>query len=195
MDFIYIKACSNAWSKGLLVAILGISPVHSAGTPISCTQEYALCTSAPCVPDPRHPDYAICSCIVENGLSLGYSSCEKRVPKTGKNNVKQLTSTFSFAQYDTKKGMQCSEGNPWTNCLDEPCTVNPMNPKQAFCSCKIVYKQPFFTLGGNCDANTCKTGYWSGAAVSDSMVLPNTLFKLLKISKNPWPDSACPGNP
>jgi hypothetical protein len=37
---------------------------------IICNNEYVLCTSAPCVPDPSNPDSkAICSCEVNKGLT------------------------------------------------------------------------------------------------------------------------------
>jgi hypothetical protein len=40
--------------------------------PIICNQKYALCTSAPCIPDPRDSKYALCTCDVEAGDSVGY---------------------------------------------------------------------------------------------------------------------------
>ena len=32
-----------------------------------CQQQFALCTSAPCIPEPGNPKVAICSCDVEDG--------------------------------------------------------------------------------------------------------------------------------
>lgn len=73
-----------------------------------CNQPYALCTSAACIPDPRHPHYAICTCVVEQGNSAGYTSCEKRLPQHLKNRSTQLTSTFSFVQFSSKKSLKLS---------------------------------------------------------------------------------------
>jgi hypothetical protein len=56
----------------LSALISTFSLAASQAKPIVCKQEYALCTSAPCIPDPRHPDFAICSCVVEKGDSVGY---------------------------------------------------------------------------------------------------------------------------
>ena len=42
-----------------------------------CDNEYVLCTSAPCIPDPSNPDTkAICACEVNKGLNYGYSECD-----------------------------------------------------------------------------------------------------------------------
>lgn len=145
--------------------------------PIVCAQQYALCTSAPCVPDPRHPDVAICSCVVEKGNSVGYKTCDERAPKQVKFNVMQVISTFSFAQFATKKSMTCAKDMPWTNCVDAPCTVNPMDTTKAICSCKIITNQAFFTFGGDCDSKTCQTGFWSGATTTAATLFRNVLLE------------------
>jgi hypothetical protein len=160
-------------------------------SPIVCTQEYALCTSAPCIPDPRHPGYAMCSCVVKQGDSAGYKSCKDRIPKKFPDNTIRVISTFSFAQFDSKKAMSCARGMPWTNCVDAPCTVNPMNHDQAICSCPIKHEEEFFTFGGDCKTKTCATGFWSGATDSSAIVFRNAMFKKLNITKNPWPNAAC----
>ena len=170
-----------------------VSPAYSAenAKPIVCNQEYALCTSASCVPDPRHPEYAICSCVVETGDSVGFKTCAKRTPKQGKFKVKEITSTFSFKQFDTKKSMNCARGTPWTNCVDAPCTVNPMDAAKALCSCKIIHNEAFFTFGGDCDTSSCGTGFWSGANVTMGNSLRIALFDKLNIIQNPWPNNSC----
>ncbi|WP_197933204.1 hypothetical protein [Legionella antarctica] len=165
----------------------------SKASPIICSQEYALCTSAPCIPDPRHPDYAICSCVIETGDSVGYQTCAKRVPQKGGFKIKHLTSTFSFKQFNNRKSMSCPRGKPWTDCLDAPCTINPMNKKKAICSCKINHDQNFVTFGGGCDTTTCVTGFWSGATATTSRALRKSLLEKLNITTNPWPNEKCPG--
>jgi hypothetical protein len=156
-------------------------------------QEYALCTSAPCIPDPRHSDYAICSCAVENGDSVGNKNCKQRIPKQDQFNVKQVISTFSFEQFKTKKSMTCAKGTPWTDCVDAPCTVNPMDPTKAICSCKINYDQAYFTFGGDCDTKTCATGFWSGATTSAGTLLRKSLLEVTKDRSQSIANS-CPVN-
>lgn len=159
---------------------------------IACDQEYALCTSAPCIPDPRHPDYAICSCVVEQGDSVGYKQCEHRKPKQAAFKVKKIISTFSFKQFSTKKNLTCPRGKPWTDCLDAPCTVDPRNASKAICSCKIKHDQTFVTLGGNCDVNTCSTGFWSGAMISSSIALRKALLGKSYSSESSDTKTLCP---
>lgn len=155
-----------------------ISSVWAAPKPVVCDQEYALCTSAPCIVDPRHPDMGICSCDVLQGNSVGYKTCEQRQPKNQALNTKQVISTFSFEQFSTKKSMVCKKGKPWTDCVDAPCTVNPMDPTKAICSCKINHDQVFQTFGGQCDAKTCDTGFWSGATPTAGAALRGALLSV-----------------
>jgi hypothetical protein len=162
--------------------------------PIVCSQEYALCTSAPCIPDPRHHDYAICSCVVENGNSVGYKNCKQRMPKQDQFNTKQVTSTFSFEQFKTKKSMTCLKGTPWTDCVDALCTVNPMDPTKAICSCKISHDQAYFTFGGDCDTKTCATGFWSGATTSVGTLFRNALLAVTKDQSSSIANSCAPVN-
>ncbi len=70
---------------------------------ISCQQEYALCTSAACVPDPRHPRYALCTCVVKNDISLGFTSCDKREPKINKYKIKRIRSSFLWLNLAKRK--------------------------------------------------------------------------------------------
>ncbi|WP_444884795.1 hypothetical protein [Microbulbifer sp. PSTR4-B] len=151
-----------------------------------CSNEYVLCTSAPCIPDPRNPDSnAICQCDVNKGLNFGMSACKARIPVTDSTGVKKILSTFSFAQAPTKPVLSCPEGNPWTDCLDQPCIVNPMNPLKAICTCKIVRDQPFVTFGGDCVSLTCDTGYWSGATVGSYIGASKQLMKAFGLDQTP----------
>lgn len=147
---------------------------------VACNQQYALCSAAQCIPDPHDSNYAICNCRSLNGNSLGHSSCEARKPVVDQNKVLHIISTFSLANEQNNKGLECASGNVWTNCLDQPCTVNPLNPQQAICSCPMVSKGNFVTFGGSCDKNLCATGFWSAALASD-------VDDLLKAIKNPMP--------
>ncbi|WP_444921798.1 hypothetical protein ACJJID_05330 [Microbulbifer sp. CnH-101-G] len=151
-----------------------------------CSNEYVLCTSAPCVPDPEKPDSnAICNCDVNEGLNFGLSECKARVPVTDSNGVKKALSTFSFAQAPTKPVLSCPQGKPWTDCLDQPCIVDPMNPLKAICTCKIVRDKPFVTFGGDCVFLTCDTGYWSGATVGSYVGASRDLMKAFHLDEIP----------
>lgn len=162
----------------------------TTGEGIICNETYALCTSAPCIPDPENPGKALCSCDVEEGMSFGKVGCSKRRSSVDKYGVKHLFSTYSFVQYKEKKTMWCPDGTPWTYCLDMPCTVDPADPKKAICSCDIKREGKFLTLGGDCDTSTCETAYWSGAPGDDTKAAMGILTKALGLSQSP--DNFCP---
>lgn len=132
-----------------------------------CNQEYALCTSAQCVPEPNNPNKAICFCDVEEGMSMASVPCSTLKPSMDAHGVKIVYSTFSLEQFKDKKSMKCPKGTPWTWCLNKRCTVDPSNPKKAICICDVMRTGDWTTLGGDCNTSTCKTGYWSGASIKD----------------------------
>jgi hypothetical protein len=133
-----------------------------------CEQPYALCTSAPCVPQPGDPTEAICSCDVEQGKSMATELCDTLLPSTDADGVRTVYSTFSLVQAaQGKKVMSCPAGTPWTWCLNKRCTVDPANAEKAICACDVIRTGAWITFGGGCDSATCETGYWSGAALAD----------------------------
>jgi hypothetical protein len=150
-----------------LLAILLSMPLHAEAVEnVICDGVYALCTSAPCIPAPRDPkNKSICECVVQEGKSYGNTPCETRKPKTLADGTKMLTSTYSFEQAPVTQVMTCPAGNPWSNCLDMACTVDPLNTKRAICNCEIVREGKFVTYGGSCDTGSCGLAYWSGATV------------------------------
>ncbi|CZG35735.1 TPA: hypothetical protein JBE46_08065 [Legionella pneumophila subsp. pneumophila] len=168
---------------GLIAAFLFLNTgfVQASATPIICDQEYTLCTSARCIPMPGNPAKAVCDCVVEKGKSAGYKTCKERKPIRDRYKVTSLVSTFSFEQFAFKRKMNCSEGLPWTNCLDMPCTVDPQNSKRALCLCTIENTQAFFTFGGDCNTNTCATGFWSGATQENSIILRKALMQEMRL--------------
>lgn len=180
MDF-SIK--SLAYFFGCLFFFLSLNAQST--NPIICNQPYALCTSARCIPIPENPSEAICECVRENGLSVGFTSCEKRKPAYNKYKIQTLISTFSFAQFETKKSMSCPKGMPWTNCVDMPCTVDPQNKKRALCQCTIDNTKAFFTFGGACDSSSCATGFWSGSTLENAKILRSALLKSIKLKSKP----------
>lgn len=151
-------------------AVVSVAATNSSSsTNQLCKHEFALCTSALCVPQPGDPSKAICFCDVMEGPSLSTVPCHTIAPTTDNNGIRTVYSTFSLDQFNQgKKGLKCPGNTPWTWCLNKRCTVDPTNAKKAICSCDVKRNGgPWMTLGGNCDTSTCKTGYWSGAAMSD----------------------------
>ncbi len=158
-------------------------------TAILCDKTYALCTSAPCIPDPKDPSTAICECVVQKGKNAGFSTCEQRKPLADKYKATHILSTFSYAQFATKKSLSCPKGTPWSNCVDMPCTIDPQNQNRAICNCKIDNTHAFFTFGGNCKTASCSTGFWS-AAVSGEIT--NSLRDAFNKTGDFIASSACP---
>lgn len=131
-----------------------------------CDQTYALCTSAPCVRSDTDPGISVCDCVVLNGYSMGFTTCDQRTPSGRK-----VISTFSTDNVNENFGiMSCPSGVPWANCLDMVCEVDAANPARAQCMCQTVTDSASKTFGGGCDASRCATTIWS-AATTD---LPGT---------------------
>jgi hypothetical protein len=177
--------------KTLVIPLVAVAIISFSYSKISnsnqlCQHEYALCTSALCIPEPGDLTKAICFCDVEEGHNMSTVPCESLKPSTDANGIRTVYSTFSLKQFMAgKKGMKCPSGTPWTWCLNKRCTVDPSNPKKALCVCDVKRTSEWMTLGGNCDTSTCKTGYWSGAAISDFDDGVNFLSKALKIDRSP----------
>lgn len=175
----------------ILCSVLAISVVACGyakiekGKNIVCDQQYAICSSSQCIPDPSHPNEVICFCEVLNGKSFGQTACDKRAPYIDENGVGHVISTYSFHDSDSKKFMTCPSGSPWANCLDQPCTIDPLDPSKAICTCKIVRTGVFQTLGGNCDQSTCDKGYWSGATPNANKMAGEILMKALGLRESP----------
>ncbi len=157
-----------------------------------CKHQYALCTSALCIPQPGDPTKAICFCDVEEGASMASVPCNTIQPSTDANGVRTVYSAFSLEQFKQgKKVLTCASGTPWTWCLNKRCTVDPSDPKKAICVCDVLRTGEWITLGGNCDTATCSTGYWSGATVKDFNEATSFMVKALSLGQSPvkW----CPG--
>lgn len=171
-----------------LAAVAAVSVGYSKanGTNQLCEHKYALCTSALCVPSPEDPTKAICFCDVEEGPNMSTVPCDSLRPSTDSNGIQTVYSTFSLKQFTQgKMGLKCPDGTPWTWCLNKKCTVDPTDAKKAVCVCDVMRTKEWMTLGGNCDTATCKTGYWSGAAMSDFDDGVIFLSKALGIASTP----------
>lgn len=152
-----------------------------------CQHQYALCTSAVCVPQPGDSTKAICFCDVEEGASMSTAPCDTQKPNTDAHGIRTIYSAFSLQQFvEGKKGMKCPGGTPWTWCLNRVCTVDPSNSKRAICVCDVKRTDDeWMTLGGNCDTSTCNRGYWSGATIKDVEEGNAFLTKVLSLDKSP----------
>jgi hypothetical protein len=151
-----------------------------------CQQQFALCTSAPCIPEPGNPKVAICSCDVEDGPSLASVACDTVKPSTDANGIRTVYSQFALKQWQQgKKTLKCPSGTPWTWCLDKRCTVDPANPKKAICACDVVRTGEWITAGGNCNRATCNIAYWSAAPLDAFSDGTDFLLKSLKLKKSP----------
>jgi hypothetical protein len=150
---------------GNTVVEAGKTPPATSTSGYLCNQTYALCTTAPCVPSEDDPNMVICRCVVEDGYSLGYTTCSDRAPRGN-----ALVSTFSLQDVTSQtRAMTCNVGGAgglWANCVDSPCVSDPSDPTKTVCRCPVVQSQTFFTLGGNCDTSTCTSVIWSGAAAN-----------------------------
>jgi hypothetical protein len=157
-----------------------------------CKHQYALCTSALCIPQPGDPTKAICFCDVQDGASMASVPCSTIQPSTDANGIRTVYSAFSLEQFkEDKKVLKCASGTPWTWCLNKRCTVDPSDPKKAVCVCDVLRTEEWITLGGKCDTGTCTTGYWSGATVKDFNEATAFMVKALNLDHSPveW----CPG--
>ena len=151
-----------------------------------CRQQFALCTSAPCIPEPGNPKVAMCSCDVEDGPNLASVACDTVKPSTDANGVRTVYSQFALKQWQQgKKTLTCPAGTPWTWCLNKPCTVDPANPNKAMCACDVVREGEWITAGGNCNTGTCNTAYWSAAPADAFSDGTNFLLKSLNIKTSP----------
>ena len=133
-----------------------------------CDGTYALCIKAPCSAIPTidrlanyAADYALCSCDVVQGWSMGPGACVDRAPAKKKGKT-YLISTYSNADNSTEKTLSCSAKDTlWAWCYGAPCVVDDKAPNKAVCTCPVM-QGPAKTLGGNCQQSACQ-GIWSAA--------------------------------
>jgi hypothetical protein len=182
--------CRKIISMFFLLFFISNAVAKDSAIPKVCDQQYALCTSAACIPTPGSATDAICDCVVDKGKSVGYKTCKERQAYKDKYDATHLISTFSFEQFATKKPMNCPKGIAWTDCVDMPCVIDPQNAKHALCNCTIHNTQAFFTFGGDCNIKSCATGFWSGATRASGLILRNALMREITNKPNLTP-KAC----
>ncbi len=189
---------SMEWFKTLwisyLLPILAVAFVASACGILGkhpmmrlCKQQYALCTSAHCIPVPGDPSKAVCHCEVQDGPSMSTVPCDQLKPSTDPNGIQTVYSTFSYKQLEAgKKVLKCPGGTPWTWCLNKRCTVDPANPAVAVCLCDVMRTtEDWITFGGGCDRSSCSASYWSGAAMKDFDEGNVFLMRKLRLAQTP----------
>ena len=180
---------------GLFLEIpnLGSSRIVSAQAkpqdkPLLCDQQFALCTSAPCIPAPGNPKVALCNCDVwdTKGATLG-ASCDAFKPSTDANGWRTVYSYFSLAQnYQGKRLMKCPAGTPWAECLNAKCTVDPADPSKAICACETkVQTGEWVTWAGNCNTQSCSKAFLNGTTVAEMSPGVDFLMKDLGLKKSP----------
>ena len=119
-------------------AVIGL-PEPGRAKNYLCDQQFDLCTSAPCIPQPGNPKIAMCTCNVQEGPNLATVECDTVKPSTNSDGIRTAYSQFMLTQFEQgKKGLKCARGTPWTWCLNKVCTVDPANPKKAICACDVI---------------------------------------------------------
>jgi peroxiredoxin len=122
-----------------------------------CDHRYALCTDAACVPSTSDPSIVICDCFVKTGWAVGFKSCAQRAAKGN-----TLHSNFSTQLVtNATRVMTCPKNDPWAECLDVVCEIDPHDARKAKCQCVLFKAGPSVTFGGDCDTKTCSSTIWS----------------------------------
>jgi len=190
--FVSLKLSFISFAVAVLIATFA-APRPAEAANYLCNQPFALCTSAPCIPQPGNPDISICACDVEEGPNLATVPCDEVKPSVDADGVRTVYSQFMLTQFQQgKKGMTCASGTPWSNCLNKICTVDPADPGKAICACDVVRTGEWQTAGGDCDTATCGTAYWSGSLLGASKNNVDFMMKELRIAQSPV--NACPAS-
>ena len=114
------------------VFAIALSNEQATGAMRLCKNQYALCTSALCIPQPGDPTKAICFCEVEQGASMASVPCNTIQPTNDANGIRTVYSAFSLEQFKQgKKVLRCPNGTPWTWCLNKRCTVDSIRSQES----------------------------------------------------------------
>ena len=92
-------ACSMLIAAAAVFAIALGNEQTPAPNMQLCKHQYALCTSALCVPQPGDPTKAICFCDVQDGASMASVPCNTIQPSTDANGIRTVYSAFSLEQF------------------------------------------------------------------------------------------------
>lgn len=140
-----------------------------ASDAIFCNGTYALCIKAPCTPVAGDATKVSCSCVVEQGWSMGPAACtdagrsQPYPPPSGT----AVMSTYSNLFNTTEHTLTCpSSDTRWAWCFGAPCTVDANDPKRATCLCPVCTSAAS-TLGGSCHPEACKAIYSAATPIND----------------------------
>jgi len=106
-------------------------PADFQGAATMCKGRYALCIKAPCEKTPDANKNVRCSCVIEDGWSLGPNTCEER--------AKSLTSTYSNLFNGGSRTLTCPQPINWAWCYGASCKKDEHDPKGklAVCECPV----------------------------------------------------------
>ncbi len=101
-----------------------------------CKHQYALCTSALCIPEPNDPTKAICFCAVEKGASMSSVPCNTTQPSTDANGIRTVYSAFSLEQFkEGKKVLRSPTARRGRGASTSVApSIHPMPRKQSVCA-------------------------------------------------------------
>jgi hypothetical protein len=129
-----------------------------------CDGTYALCIKAKCEEQVSGNNQVRCTCIIEDGWSMGPNSCMDR-----KNN---LTSTYSNRFNVKSNVLSCPQPIAWAWCYGASCEKDPNDPKgkTAICRCPVVNSEAVILVSDNkcSDGSTICSEMWSAAAPQES---------------------------
>lgn len=139
-------------------------PAEFKGEATMCNGRYALCIKAPCEKTPNANNQVRCSCIIEDGWSMGPNTCEER--------AKSLTSTYSNAFNGGSNTLTCPQPISWAWCYGAACEKDNRDPKQkmAVCNCPVITSTAVILVSSNKCADSSKvcSEMWSAAYPAES---------------------------
>ena len=95
MNLIRLSFASFLLIAAAAVFTIAFGNVRAAKSDMQlCKHQYALCTSALCIPQPGDPTKAICFCAVEEGASMASVPCNTIQPSTDANGIRTIYSAF-----------------------------------------------------------------------------------------------------
>jgi len=179
-------------AAALLPSAAGAAPKSAGpGFAVFCEGTYALCIKAPCVPVANADGTVtsvVCSCVVEEGVSMGPDTCAARRPRKH-GSTTHMVSTYSNKFNTEGQNLTCNNpGQKWANCYGAPCVSDAADPARAHCNCPVRTGE-MVTLGGKCAQDSCNT-MWSAARPKENTYANNHFYNTVK---NKFPNA--PVNP
>jgi hypothetical protein len=156
---------------------------------VFCEGRYALCIKAACTPIPTlgrlgnyYVDRALCSCEVEDGVSMGPGQCADRRPVTQDGRtymISTYSNRFNTMNNTLNNTLTCKDASTtWAWCYGAPCVVDERDPAKANCTCPVL-TGPMQTLGGQCDGGNCKYIY-SAATIPGDLFANEHFYNTVK---------------